>query len=426
MRRAAFVGAAALAAAGFAACAGGPECTKNSDCNFGSHCSAGRCYSECRGDVDCLHGLVCDVNYGRCTTPDQDGGPPPPPPQTDGPAQLPDAAPQTDAPPVHTDGPLPQTDGPVTGTGNYPDSCQADGQCATNQCLPPAWSTPGRSCLLSSCATNSQCQMGDVCLLAKAPVNHATCVPQDSGKPCTDAHPEVCVGFCLTNALLGNGVCTTDCSSAADCPAGDACYPISTGSGSATICFPPDPTPCTGATQLECRIPGYQACIGDPSNPPGRCLNPCRTVADCPAGSTCEAVGGLSLTYCIPPSLGAGLIGTSCGGDGNQCRSGLCLGTYCTEKCGVTRGAQACPIGFGCAAVPDGSGGWTLACVQSGAGDFGASCTDQSGCRSALCVGAPGFCSKFCNDGAPCPTGTTCQDVATTADGLALKACGPP
>jgi hypothetical protein len=261
--------------------------------------------------------------------------------------------------------------------------------------------------------------MGDTCILAKAPVNRVTCLPNDTGRLCTDG-PQ-CVGYCLTNALLGNGICTVDCASAADCPAGHSCYPVQ---GTA-VCIPPDPSGC--ADPVDCRVAGYQACVGTAA--PGECINPCRSQADCPAGYTCAPVSNLlpsmPQTYCIPPSEGKGLLGTPCGGNGDLCRSGLCLGQACTEKCGVTHAAQACPHGFGCAPVDNGSGGLTMVCAVAGTGAIGAPCTGENNCASGLCVGTPGYCSKFCNDGI-CPTGYTCQDLdpPVVADGVTLKVCG--
>ena len=73
----------------------------------------------------------------------------------------------------------------------------------------------------------------------------------------------------------------------------------------------------------------------------------------------------------------------------------------------------------------DGSGGQIMVCVAVGNGDIGASCTDQSNCRTALCLTDNNnltYCTKFCNDGI-CPTGYTCQDVGQTVDGVALMAC---
>jgi hypothetical protein len=401
-----------LAAAAAASCAGGPECTKNSDCTFGEHCAAGTCYAECRGNLDCMHGLVCDITFGRCTSADADGGTPPP---GDG------GNPQTDAPPHPGDGPLPQTDGPpaqsdaAAGTLHYTDSCQHGYECDSNLCLGDIWGGPVNHCLPATCAGNTQCQMGDSCVLAKDPINHNTCLPQDSGRACSA--PGECLAWCLT--IGASGFCTSDCSSAADCPAEWSCYPVL----GSPVCLPPDPSPC--ADPIDCVVLGVAACIG--SAVPGRCLNPCRAQSDCEAGATCQAVANTPApgTYCLPASLGTGLLGAACNNDPNQCRSGLCLGTFCTEPCGVTHTAAACPHGYGCLPVDNGAGGQTLVCTPAGSGELGAPCANELGCRSALCVSSPGFCSRFCNDNVPCPTGYTCQDMGLSADGIALRVCAP-
>jgi hypothetical protein len=223
---------------------------------------------------------------------------------------------------------------------------------------------------------------------------------------------------------------------AADCPAGYTCSPY--GSPAEMLCIPPDVSSCQ--THDDCVFTvnatgGVAACVTPTGTPPGRCLNTCRTAADCPADYSCQSFpfGTSSIDLCIPPATGNGTLGESCTADAN-CRSNLCLASYCTDRCGVTHAGQFCPydygahVGFGCLPMTVG-GSEKLVCVPTlGTGATGASCSDQSNCRSALCLtdnNNQTYCTKFCNDGL-CQTGYSCADVGQTVDGVALRACAHP
>jgi hypothetical protein len=426
MRRAALAlargAAVALCWGVVAACAGGPECHFNSDCRYGTHCAEGVCFAECRYDMDCAHGLVCDPLFGRCTSGTGDGGVPDGPAQDDGPAQE-DGSPQEDGP-AQDDGSAQedasaQNDGPP---GHYPDPCDQASDCDSNLCLiHPIYLDS--HCLPTLCSAITQCQMGDICV-QHVPLTLPSCLPSDIGKSCNGTGQ--CLYSCAYNQLLDLGVCTNPCSMAADCPAGWTCSAYA--DPPELLCMPPDTTPCSG--HGDCVFPvsvtgGVAACVIGTVTP-GRCLNTCRTTADCPAGDTCTDLG---IKVCVPPTApetGTGALGDQCGGDGDKCRSGLCLGTTCTERCGVTHAASFCPYPYGCLPVEESPGVWIMVCEAAGTGDIGAACTDESSCRTGLCITdtGPAFCTKFCNDGI-CPTGYTCQDVGTTADGVPLQACAP-
>jgi hypothetical protein len=205
------------------------------------------------------------------------------------------------------------------------------------------------------------------------------------------------------------------------------------------LCIPPDITPCTGHDDCVFTINatgGVAACV-TVTGTPARCYNTCRTTADCPATYACQNFPAAGINLCVPPAAvdsAIGSLGDACSNNGNQCRTGLCLGTYCTEKCSVTHAGQFCPFDtytntpYGCLPTDDGAGGQTLVCVKAGTGDLGDACTDQSNCRTALCLtdnGGQTYCTKFCNDGI-CPTGWSCDAVGQTVDGVALQACVRP
>ena len=101
-----------------------------------------------------------------------------------------------------------------------------------------------------------------------------------------------------------------ECSSDADCPAGEACvFYLTPGSSVAKICTtwtcdPADPG-CVGPGE-RC-VPGVASCYSglcQEANPgPGWCAALCASTEDCPAGMTCgsmELEPGLSTDTCLP------------------------------------------------------------------------------------------------------------------------------
>ncbi|HMR79638.1 MAG TPA: hypothetical protein PKD61_31240, partial [Polyangiaceae bacterium] len=56
---------------GTGSCAG-TECERNSDCAF-AQCIGGECKAQCKLDLDCPLGTVCNRELGRCDPPDAGG-----------------------------------------------------------------------------------------------------------------------------------------------------------------------------------------------------------------------------------------------------------------------------------------------------------------------------------------------------------------
>lgn len=57
---------------------------------------------------------------------------------------------------------------------------------------------------------------------------------------------------------------------------------------------------------------------------------------------------------------------------------------------------------------------------------FGQPCATSNECSQGVCremSDATMECSRFCNDGVPCPTGYTCQSIGVTASGVSLSVC---
>lgn len=367
-----------------------------------------------RASVDGGEPLDAGTSEVDASTP-SDAGTPIDAPSADTGAPPPDAGPEVDAyvpPPV--DG------GPTPGTGAYLDRCTVDSDCASTRCVPDLGGT--RFCT-RTCTAESQCADEHLCV-------GGACVPDDTGKAC--AVPEACsTTLCLGSG--GDGQCTRDCGSAADCPAGYACTTFD--ASGRRVCIDIE-KPCT-ASGTECRSGLCDPTLG--------CSAQCRTAADCPsrlaisdfasAPYTCEDMGALG-RVCVPPAdvIASDPIGQYCAPSGSvYCRSGLCLSdavptAMCSQGCTSTGN---CAPGYGC--VPDvftGAFGSSVAtaCLRAGSADLASECSSARQCESALCIPpsgpspVTGRCTRLCMDGI-CPTGWACTPFAS---GSPIRLCVPP
>lgn len=287
----------------------------------------------------------------------------------------------------------------TTGTGRYLDRCTRAGDCASGLCTADRG---GTSFCTRTCATDLECAHEHLCVAG-------TCLPDDTGEPCSVGTPESCsAGLCLGSGA--GGACTRTCASASECPAGYAC--TRAGGSSMKICVDIE-RPCAGPA--DC---GSGLCV-----PTLGCTSECDSPADCPGrlaglpGYTCGRAYGSTTNICVIPTdvIGDDAAGSSCVIDPDtllyECRSGACddaapLGPMCTTGC-TTQGG--CGPGLGCYPLADG-GSITLVCSRAGGRDIGAACGSGRECTSALCDTA-GYCTRLCNDGL-CPTGWRCEPVA--------------
>jgi hypothetical protein len=104
-----------------------------------------------------------------------------------------------------------------------------------------------------------------------------------------------------------------------------------------------------------------------------------------------------------------GAFGSACASNA-QCKSNICLAGTCTQSCGT------CPTGYTCNA----SKVCALSSAAPAAGEVGASCNDQSDCKSKICAdGGAGyhFCTAPCDpaNATSCPARMYCADLG--ADG---------
>ncbi|MGF1467254.1 MAG: matrixin family metalloprotease [Sandaracinaceae bacterium] len=286
----------------------------------------------------------------------------------------------------------------------YPDgrfcgrACEGDadcgapeGRCAITaegpQCVRFVDGEPSCEGARIGCRRDTDCADTEVC-------RSGSCRPEASSgaglaEPCADD------GDCRSGACL-DGLCTRSCDQLdpASCPDGTYCDLAAGTSCIAGSCVPGEPGGrVDGATcDADTDCAGL-SCVD------GVCAAPCVPggVEGCPAGRACQ-VGERA---CQGACQLAADLGDPCEVD-LDCASRLCVvdeeEAFCSRLCapGVP---EECPARFAC--EPSGDVG---VCVPE-AGGLGSPCEGSVDCLSGLCVqaGATGFCSRFCDDEAPCP-----------------------
>jgi hypothetical protein len=252
-----------------------------------------------------------------------------------------------------------------------------------------------------------------------------------SGGPNPDAAPSIppnaipCGGagnfcypplMCCTGPAMddGGGVsygcgiqCTTSttttmpCTNTADCPSGQACCRIMTGSAMTNSCL----ASCPGATQI------------------------CTSTSDCPSGQACTSVGpsGMMTCRCMPGTCGSRQV---CCSGSPACQTGSCpTGSFplCSSAADC-RAPQTCmpPRGVGvpmlcqtppCTGGSCGSG--QICCTAGGLGGAGGpyQCHLETRC--------PVGTYQVCGSSADCSSGDLCGVVARDGDGGTTMYCFP-
>lgn len=451
-----------------ARCAGA-QCARNSDCGSRRYCTPeGFCATDCGEDRDCEDGY-CDLN-GRCQSgnrpdagplddqgnpdtglaptdtglaPTDTGNPPPmdagfppvdtgPPPPTD----TGNPPPVDNGPPPPTDtGVVPPADRGTPGRGAYLDLCSSGAACMSGDCFLAPGAGEGLCTRPCSATFYGGCGVGMVCAFGPGGSTAGRCVPDDTGARCLVSSNN-CARYCYAGGPTNPAHCTRECNTARDCPAGFACQPTTTASGTTRVCVEVE-QPCNRAADCATNLcQGY-----------GGCTAQCGSDGDCPQRLTIDAGNGQvvalppwrcltvdNLRRCVPPrfELGGDLEGADpLGGvcrltaGGNRCYSGVCDtdSNTCVQGCTPAGG---CPTGTACRTwLPDGpSGQLLLVCRPNGNLPPGAACNSAAQCQSALCLGegAAGYCTRFCTSD-DCPTGMRCTPAGTSLNGIPLSLC---
>lgn len=281
-----------------------------------------------------------------------------------------------------------------------------DGKCV-NACDPDA---------STGCGTGKHCD----------PTTH-TCVNNTTvgiGMPCrADVEcdsPYFCADPSVVGADVvptqGEGMCTQDCCTSANCPTGFVCY--EPGSGG-RYCV--DPTKVGRTANLGSEQPGANE--SEPSRcrsglvANGKCADTCCIDSDCTGNTSCAygTESGHDGFYCVG--------GTGSGGDGafcwqqSDCRDLLCSQLSCYIGC---CGSKVC-AGNQEACIPATYATSDLigVCLQGqlGSGALGATCQTSTDCATNFCFDdiskGQRYCSDACCTDADCGAGWLCRPTPT-------------
>lgn len=162
-------------------------------------------------------------------------------------------------------------------------------------------------------------------------------------------------------------------------------------------------------------------CLGDPSGIQGRCTRPCMGNTDCVYPDDCLDIENVGKFCGVLPAAGG--TGASCMAP-SDCETGICITpeNICTRECS---GFSSCPSGMSCQPVATGASTSITLCVLGTGAGFGSPCARAAECFSQLCVGVPatgsGVCTAQC-DQVPCPLGWSCTSVQT-GNGQSARVC---
>lgn len=231
------------------------------------------------------------------------------------------------------------------GMGNlmFGETCTGGSQCMSMLCV--GVGTAGQGICTIACADESVCPAGWGCLMVGV---QKVCMLSDSGRPCSQG--------CFSGTCLGgsSGVCSTPCESTRACPqsADFSCSPVSGIGG--RWCVPAGATCSAPATCVSsnCATPA----VG-PNN--GVCTSVCRDARDCPDGWMCDGLDGRCLPIgevcTVNMQAMNDCVSQTCAepddGGASFC-TGFCMNAQLQQQ------PLRCPSGWTCTGVPAGMETW--------------------------------------------------------------------
>ncbi len=201
------------------------------------------------------------------------------------------------------------------------------------------------------------------------------------------------------------------------------------------VCIP-DAEICDGLDN-DCNEMVDEGClaIGTPCDTSDRCVgglcaettagrvctqacDPLRLELGCSPGTYCATSG--CDAYCVPGTLGANPVGTSCAAD-TECSTGFCRDPgdgmrRCLDFCRLDE--NDCLGREVCVPFVDTCGGCVDASIVGGTRSLGETCSSASQCRSGICHlrAGVGECATACGPSNTCTEGFVCRDTHCIAD----------
>jgi hypothetical protein len=206
-------------------------------------------------------------------------------------------APAPDPGPGAIDPGTPQTDDGCGPNGrDYGQACTCPSSCKSGLC---AGATGGNQGFCTDrCNTAKDCPGTHVCYDIGG--GSRICAKSDAGKQ-VDCNTGVCIAGLNLPDGLGNCVCTVECVDGKDCPSNASCTLVATPGGNRKLCMPIGQT-CDSNNPAKQACYGFCVSIGGGQ---GFCTTQCNTGADCPAPWTCEAATvegtGTQISICKNP-----------------------------------------------------------------------------------------------------------------------------
>ncbi|MGH7296598.1 MAG: hypothetical protein ACRELB_16790 [Polyangiaceae bacterium] len=304
----------------------GPACV-SSKCAAGNQCiddgsgSGPSCHKVCTQQSQCPFGWYC--NDGALTG-------------------QPSWCVQTTAPIAKADGQWGTACLPGGGEGNNSACDTADGFI----CFGHAPTDATSYCTTQGCGLDTDCPGGWWCANVDSAPNVTTakrsfgttrtvCVPRDYCAPCQMDHdcspsstgtPQHCI-----QDQSGNGYCTPQCGSNADCALDATCQ------SQWQVCQPAEGSACKSDDDCPAVSGTFQHCLA------GMCTPECAGAGDCGSDQQCQ--GWATCTPRAGTCVGDGGFCSPCRNDGDCTQGGTCVYTdYSTERyCSVPMSTGTCP-----------------------------------------------------------------------------------